>query len=1407
MLKRSKKAVSLLLAVAMILSTMSFAIAADETISADADKDIAIFTEAEDMKFSRSGTFQDVKDKTASNGKFINSNGGSAKLEDPDSQDPEATFKFTADEDATYYVWMRYMAIDQGSDSFFIGFDDMNLNSQYGSAAKVTGEAWSWQMSLSAELKKGSHTLKLYHRESPLRFDAFYISKDPNFVPSEAVPLLEEQKKAEEEAKRIEEEKKKNRVYEFVGDVHKVQVNGIMIEAEACDFEELTIEKGDSKEVSGGKYIELPSPKSRIDDPYVYVPPHASYTFEIDKAGKQIVWARMKALDGGKDTGWACVDNGDFVQIKGDVVDGFVWAKIVDVNLEKGKHTLNIVAREPRLMIDKFIVTSNAGYVPSGLGDTTAKITYESVYPRPSITPPPGHPRVMFTADDIPKIKENMTKPQNAEAYAAYQKLIENTMTKGDLGSSGQFAGKPLEVAEAKALEYALSGNEELGNQAITLMRDFCNSYDYTTGDYNTRGEVIFIIGEVYDWCYPLLSEEDKTLFQNMVPVIASYMEIGWPPTKQGAVTGHGSEAQIMRDLLAAGIAMFDERPDIYDNSAGRIISEYVPAREFMYQMHSHHQGSHYANYRFQWDLLSMKLFDAMGYPNIYGEDLRWVVHNYLYTRRPDGLVMLEGDNSQNNREVGQYDTTYRRSMFLAGNYWGDPYMKYEAARTMNLFKPDTMSSNQALGAVEFLLHNDPDLQPKHFSELPLTFYQPSPKGGYIARTSWDEGVDAPTVVAHMKINEYYFKNHQHLDAGAFTLYYKGNLATDDGYYQGYRTDDNSANNGNTNYGALHFYNYYRRSIAHNTMLVYDPSEGAGWRGGVNDGGQWYPNNNESEVGVIEQILDPESGNKIGEILGHEYGIDQREPNYTYLKGDIANAYSDKVENFERSFMFLNLKNDEHPAAMLVFDRVISADASFKKTWLCHGLFEPTVEGNRTTFVNTKKAKGVDQYNGKLTIDTLLPKNVEHNKVGGEGYEHYVAGTNWLGLPATSTNVNEGQGWRIEISPAEANTQDYFLNVLQVGDADGADPLDVTLIETDTHAGAVVADRVVVFGKDRDRTKNDVTFSFAGDGEYEIMVADLVAGTWTVTKDGTDAGEAVSTEEGGVAVFNGGAGTYTLSYANENAVRQTYSSDAPYNEGIMIKVDGRYIYSDVPPVIQDGRTLVPMRAIFEKLEADVAWDEATATATATRAADGKEVKITENSQTAYIDGNAVELDVPAQILDGRFVVPVRFVSESFGATVNWDQFSQVVSIKPEKIIKPTEMVGYENCATVKDVTGDYSDDFYPTQTVDGDFATIWSAQGEVPITFELDQECEVRAIEVFLNPNSNRSAKFEILYSTDGKNFTSIKEYNSDGQVYEAWETFTFPTPVKAKYIMYLAKGSDKSMWNGVKEVRFPLVK
>ena len=100
-----------------------------------------------------------------------------------------------------------------------------------------------------------------------------------------------------------------------------------------------------------------------------------------------------------------------------------------------------------------------------------------------------------------------------------------------------------------------------------------------------------------------------------------------------------------------------------------------------------------------------------------------------------------------------------------------------------------------------------------------------------------------------------------------------------------------------------------------------------------------------------------------------------------------------------------------------------------------------------------------------------------------------------------------------------------------------------------------------------------------------------------------------------------------------------------------VTVNGKTLTFDSAPIVQQGRTLVPLRAIFEALGATVDWQPAAKTVTATK--NDTVIQLIVGGQ-AYKNGQEVTLDVPAKIINGRTLVPLRFVSEALGATVDWN---------------------------------------------------------------------------------------------------------------------------------------------------------
>lgn len=111
---------------------------------------------------------------------------------------------------------------------------------------------------------------------------------------------------------------------------------------------------------------------------------------------------------------------------------------------------------------------------------------------------------------------------------------------------------------------------------------------------------------------------------------------------------------------------------------------------------------------------------------------------------------------------------------------------------------------------------------------------------------------------------------------------------------------------------------------------------------------------------------------------------------------------------------------------------------------------------------------------------------------------------------------------------------------------------------------------------------------------------------------------------------------------------------------IKVNVREHDVIFDVQPILRSGRTLVPMRSIFEVLDVDVDWEESTSTITAKK--EDTKVELNIGSDIAKVNGEQIKLDVPAKLTSGRTMVPARFISESLGNSVNWEQETRTVIV-------------------------------------------------------------------------------------------------------------------------------------------------
>lgn len=169
-------------------------------------------------------------------------------------------------------------------------------------------------------------------------------------------------------------------------------------------------------------------------------------------------------------------------------------------------------------------------------------------------------------------------------------------------------------------------------------------------------------------------------------------------------------------------------------------------------------------------------------------------------------------------------------------------------------------------------------------------------------------------------------------------------------------------------------------------------------------------------------------------------------------------------------------------------------------------------------------------------------------------------------------------------------------------------------------------------------------------------------------------------------------------------------------ENVNIMMDGIAVETDVPPYIDDNaRTMVPVRFVTEALGFHVGWNQEEQRVRVTRP--GKVVDLIINRQMAQVDGEEQELDTAAVLREGRTMVPLRFLAETFGLKVAWQQEERTVAITSPPPPPPPESPGGPRSAIVSgsivNIRSGPGTDYEPplTQVARGTNLTVLSEEG------------------------------------------------------------------------------------------------
>lgn len=759
---------------------------------------------------------------------------------------------------------------------------------------------------------------------------------------------------------------------------------------------------------------------------------------------------------------------------------------------------------ELKILIDRF--------EDATFGDPIPSPNPENI---PTDTPPKAvHPRLGFTKKRLPEILRGAERGENKYAYAEVMRLsdmecdgVVRNISNHDLSNNARVENCEIHnIILSKAFRYAAYKDEQCGYEAIYALKNHLATFEenideafgckerkyYAYNIHITMIELMRVIGCVYDWCYPLLSDRDKRqLVGAATSKCSKRTEFPkYPPDRTGGISGHQSGSLFLDGWLGLAIAVYDEYPEYYNVIFELLSSVVVPGQNHMLMSGFHDQGIAYGASKMA-SLLRAECWYSYMHDNqkhLFSEKAHDVCVSFLKAIRPDGEALRIGDDFLQGR---RYCHIISASLYASGLY-KDPVLKEFAAHETDEFSIFWL---HGMCPLDVLLFNDQSLARRPLSDLPLVSLWGAPSGKIIAKTAHN---DKNAGMVYMNIGISSAANHEHRDCGDFQIYHKGMLISSSGCY--------------SNYGSAHDYGYYKQTVAHNSILVYNPNmtNNGKWiysggqcidkdcvRGAIHNLGDWFssPNYNRAKMlyGGYRTVTD-ESG--------------KEEFCYSYIAGDLSRAYdAQTVSTVIRHMLCFATSDPRNPMAFVIFDKITSVDESYKKTLLFHTQNTPLI-----TSVDGAPCAVVSNLMSRLYIQSLLDE-VDYSFVGGREQEFLVNGENVScffperieGLNSVY-NTESGLG-RLEISPQKFAKENSMLTVMYVGPHTDCSPylgLDANILQPYRKAirldgegvvGAAILGQALIFSADGEYITNDFSVNIP-EGTDKCLVFGLKAGKW-----------------------------------------------------------------------------------------------------------------------------------------------------------------------------------------------------------------------------------------------------------------------------------------------------------------------
>jgi len=211
-----------------------------------------------------------------------------------------------------------------------------------------------------------------------------------------------------------------------------------------------------------------------------------------------------------------------------------------------------------------------------------------------------------------------------------------------------------------------------------------------------------------------------------------------------------------------------------------------------------------------------------------------------------------------------------------------------------------------------------------------------------------------------------------------------------------------------------------------------------------------------------------------------------------------------------------------------------------------------------------------------------------------------------------------------------------------------------------------------------------------------------------------------------------------------------FSVTAFAQDGLKIYVDNEKVFLDVAPFIENGRTLIPLRGVFEKLGAKVDWNKNLQEVVIKD--DNNEIEMILGMDKVMVNGIVKDIDVPTRMINSRTFAPLRFVVENLGHTVRWDQSTGEIYIT-KNTVAPADKNVISTVGTKENLIAllEYNSKLYNY---------IWMGRG-----FSADDIAENSAAETPMAPGASRDDSESVTSNMDKSDTNNQVEGVQEGDI------------------------------------------